>query len=58
LHPLIPLLIAYDLATIRANLKASWRNRFELPVSEATCGVFPEVDLRRSGIMAEGMHAP
>ncbi len=51
-------LIEEGLALILAKRKASRRDRVELPVSKATSGVLPGIDLNRSSDLEEVMDAP
>jgi hypothetical protein len=51
-------LVEDGLALILAKPKTSRRKRVELPVSKATGGVLPGVDLNRSSDLEEVMNAP
>ena len=51
-------LVEDGLALILAKPKTSGRKRVELPVSKATGGVLPGVDLNRSCDLEEVMNAP
>ena len=51
-------LVEDGLAQILAQPKAKRRERVELPVSKATGGVMPGIDLNRSSDLEEGMNAP
>jgi hypothetical protein len=51
-------LVEDGLVLILSKAKASRRKRIELPVSKATGGVLPGVDLNRSSDMEEVMNAP
>lgn len=51
-------LIEDGLAIILAEPKASRQNRVELPVSKASGGVLPGVDLNRSSDLEEVMNTP
>lgn len=51
-------LVEDGLALILAKPKTSRRKRVELPVSKATGGVLPGVDLKRSSDLEEVMNAP
>jgi len=51
-------LVEDGLALILAKPKAKRRERVELPVSEATGGVMPGIDLNRSSDLEEVMNAP
>ena len=51
-------LIEEALALIVAKPKARKRGRVELPVSEASGGVLPGIDLNRSGDLEEAMNVP
>jgi len=46
------------LALVMAKPKASRRGRVELPVSKASGGVLPGIDLNRSGELEEAMNGP
>ena len=46
------------LALILSKPKTSRRKRVELPVSKATGGIFPGIDLNRSSDLEEVMNAP
>ena len=51
-------LVEDGLALILAIPKANQRERVELPVSKATGGVLPGIDLNRSSDLEEAMNAP
>jgi len=51
-------LVEDGLALILAKPKAIHRKRVELPISKATGGVLPGVDLNRSSDLEEVMNAP
>lgn len=51
-------LVEEGLVLILSKTKASRRTRIELPVSKATGGVLPGVDLNRSSDLEEVMNAP
>jgi hypothetical protein len=51
-------LIEDGLVLVLSKAKASRRKRVELPVSKATDGVLPGVDLNRSSDLEEVMNAP
>jgi len=51
-------LIEDALAVVVAKPKASRRGRVELPVSKATGGVLPGIDINRSSDLEEGMNEP
>jgi hypothetical protein len=51
-------LIEESLSLILTRPKANSRKRVELPVSKASGGVFPGVDLNRSGDLEEIMRVP
>jgi len=51
-------LVEDGLALILAKPKANRRERVELPVSKATGGVLPGIDLNRSSDLEEAMNAP
>ena len=51
-------LVEDDLAFILAEPKSGLRERVELPVSKATGGVLPGIDLNRSSDLEETMSAP
>ncbi len=51
-------LIEEALALIVAKPKPRKRGRVELPVSEASGGVLPGIDLNRSGDLEEAMNVP
>ena len=51
-------LVEDGLALILAKPKAKRRERVELPVSKATGGVMPGIDLNRSSDLEEVMNAP
>jgi hypothetical protein len=51
-------LVEDGLALILAKPKAKRRERIELPVSKATGGVIPGIDLNRSSDLEEVMNAP
>jgi hypothetical protein len=51
-------LVEDGLAFILAKPKSGLRERVELPVSKATGGVLPGIDLNRSSDLEEAMSAP
>jgi hypothetical protein len=51
-------LVEEGLVLILSKAKASRRKRIELPVSKATGGVLPGIDLNRSSDLEEVMNAP
>ena len=51
-------LVEEGLVLILSHAKASRRKRIELPVSKATGGVLPGVDLNRSSDLEEVMNEP
>ena len=51
-------LVEDGLALILSKPKTSRRKRIELPVSKATGGVLPGIDLNRSSELEEAMNAP
>ena len=51
-------LVEDGLALILAKPKACRRERVELPISKATGGVLPGIDLNRSSDLEEAMNAP
>ena len=51
-------LVEDGLALILSRPKTSRRKRVDLPVSKATGGVLPGIDLNRSGDLEEVMNAP
>ena len=51
-------LVEDGLALILSKPKTSRRKRVELPVSKATGGIFPGIDLNRSSDLEEVMNAP
>ena len=51
-------LVEDGLILILSKAKASRRRRIELPVSKATGGVLPGIDLNRSSDLEEVMNAP
>lgn len=51
-------LVEEGLVLTLSKAKAGRRKRIELPVSKATGGVLPGVDLNRSGDLEEVMNAP
>jgi hypothetical protein len=51
-------LVEDGLTLILAKPKANRRKRVELPVSKATGGVLPGIDLNRSSDLEEAMNAP
>jgi len=51
-------LVKDALALILSNPRPSRRKRVELPVSKATGGILPGIDLNRSGDLEEVMTAP
>lgn len=51
-------LIEDALVLILSKARSSRRKRIELPVSKATGGVLPGIDLNRSGDLEEVMNAP
>ena len=51
-------LVEDGLVLVLSRGKASHRRRIELPVSKATGGLFPGVDLNRSSDLEEVMNAP
>jgi len=51
-------LVEDGLALILSKPKTSRRKRVELPVSKATGGILPGIDLNRSGDLEEVMNAP
>ena len=51
-------LVEDGLALIMAKPKASRRRRVELPVSKASGGILPGIDLKRSSDLEEVMNAP
>ena len=51
-------LVEEGLALILSKPKTSRRKRVELPVSKATGGTLPGIDLNRSGDLEEVMNAP
>ena len=51
-------LVEDGLALILSKPKTSRRKRVELPVSKATGGILPGIDLNRSGDLEEVMNTP
>ena len=51
-------LVEDALVLILSKARSSRRKRIELPVSKATGGVLPGIDLNRSGDLEEVMNAP
>lgn len=51
-------LVEEALVLILSKARSSRRKRIELPVSKATGGVLPGIDLNRSGDLEEVMNAP
>jgi hypothetical protein len=51
-------LVEDGLALILSKPKTNRRKRVELPVSKATGGILPGIDLNRSGDLDEVMNAP
>ena len=51
-------LVEDGLAIILSRPKTSRRKRVELPVSKATGGILPGIDLNRSGDLEDVMNAP
>ncbi len=51
-------LVEDGLALILSKPKTNRRKRVELPVSKATGGIFPGIDLNRSSVLEEVMNAP
>jgi len=51
-------LVEDGLALILSKPKTGRRKRIELPVSKATGGILPGIDLNRSGDLEEVMNAP
>ena len=51
-------LVEDGLALILSTPKTSRRKRVELPVSKATGGILPGIDLNRSGDLEEVMNTP
>jgi hypothetical protein len=51
-------LVEEGLVLILSKAKASRRKRIELPVSKATGGVLPGIDLNRTSDLEEVMNAP
>ena len=51
-------LVEEGLVLILSKAKASRRKRIELPVSKATGGVLPGIDLNRSSDLEEVMNSP
>jgi hypothetical protein len=51
-------LVEDGLMLVLSKAKASRRRRIELPVSKATGGVLPGIDLNRSSDLEEVMNAP
>ncbi|UCF91063.1 MAG: hypothetical protein JSW39_22715 [Desulfobacterales bacterium] len=51
-------LIEDGLVLILSNAKTNRRKRIELPVSKATAGVLPGIDLDRSSDLEDVMNAP
>ena len=51
-------LVEDGLALILSKPKTSRRKRVDLPVSKATGGILPGIDLNRSGDLEEVMNAP
>ncbi len=54
----LTLLVEEGLMLILSKARTGHRERIELPVSEATGGVLPGVDLNRSSDLEEVMNAP
>jgi hypothetical protein len=51
-------LVEDGLVLVLSKAKASRRRRIELPVSKATGGVLPGIDLNRSSDLEDAMNAP
>jgi hypothetical protein len=51
-------LVEDGLVLVLAKAKAGRRKRIELPVSKATGGVLPGIDLNRASDLEEAMNAP